>query len=73
MAKRLIAIRYKYSYVDTPESEYEDIVYMRENQFINYIDDDVCRKIVETFMDETDHSRILKSIVEINRLGYRLI
>jgi len=73
MAQRLVVIRYKYSYIDQPSGTYEDVVYMRENQFMDYDNNEVCEKIVNMFLNEIDKSKVLKSITEINRLGFRLI
>lgn len=72
MAQRLVQILYTFEYVDQP-GNFEDMVYMRENIFINYDDPDIRIKIVKSFLNETDKSKKLKEVVDVKMLGLRLV
>jgi len=73
MPQELIRIDYTFIDVELPSTIHADSVYMRKNDYINYNDIDMVKRIVNVFFDETGGGRILKEIKYVKLLGVRLI
>lgn len=73
MVQRLIKIEYQYyrKDVDFTDSYLIDEFYMIENIFMNYDDLDVCKKVVEFYLNESHEDRLFKAIVNVKYLGHK--
>lgn len=71
MARELVKIHYRYEYVDN-KGNFEDVLYMAKNFFIDYSDDKQVKNILEVHLSETDSSKVFKDIIKVEMLGERL-